>query len=299
MLRAGANEVVVNVGDSWGPGGFAGPAEKLRLTLADGTVKPLGDGWEYSVVRHKLESPPHAPWESHTGVAMLYNGMIAPLGPLGLKGVAWYQGESDVGLGGYARRMSGLIGVWRRQFGQPRLPFLQVALAGFGKPAASPAASGWAEVINDQRALAAADPAVGLAVATDLGVATDIHPPNKTDVGARLAFAARRIAYGEVDVNAGPMPAGARAVPGGVQIAVQGAAGTLQSLSGAPIGFELCGPTQQSCRFATARFEGSAIVIASDTLPVTRVRYGWADYPILNVYDQALLPLPPFELAVE
>ena len=299
VLRAGANEVVVNVGDSWGPGGFAGPAEKLRLTLADGTVKALGEGWEYSVVNQKLESPPHAPWESHTGVAMLYNAMIAPLGPLGLKGIAWYQGESDVGLGGYARRMSGLIGAWRQQFGQPNLPFLQVALAGFGKPAASPTASGWAEVINDQRALAAADPAVGLAVATDLGVATDIHPPNKTDVGARLALAARRIAYGESDVNAGPMPIAAKAAPGGVRIPVQGAAEALQSLSGPPLGFELCGPSQQSCRYATARLEGSSIFLSSDRLPVTRVRYGWADYPILNVYDHALLPLPPFELAVE
>lgn len=298
VLRAGANEIIVNVGDSWGPGGFAGPAEKVRLTLADGTVKPLGEGWEYSVVRHKVGSPPHAPWESHNGVSMLYNAMIAPLGPLGLKGIAWYQGESDVGVPNYAERTRALIDGWRRQFGQPRLPFLQVALAGFGKPSSVPAPSGWAEVIDDQRSLASSDASVGLAVATDLGVASDIHPPNKSDVGARLALAARKIAYGE-PVNAGPMPVAAETAAGAVRVTVAGVAPPLQSLSGHPIGFELCGPTQESCRYAEARLDGAAIVLRPDGRPATRVRYGWADYPILNVYDQALLPVPPFELAVE
>ena len=66
-----------------------------------------------------------------------------------------------------------------------------------------------------------------------------------------------------------------------------------------PIGFELCGPTQDSCRYAAARLGRSAITLTPDGRPATRVRYGWADFPVLNVYDSALLPLPPFELPIE
>jgi len=93
------------------------------------------------------------------------------------------------------------------------------------------------------------------------------------------------------------MPTAAKAAGGTIRVAVAG--GPLQSLSGPPIGFELCGETQASCRFASARLDGSSILIASDGRPASRVRYGWADFPVLNVYDQALLPLPPFELRVE
>src|SRR5688500_20158587 len=95
--------------------------------------------------------------------------MIGPLGPIGLKGVAWYQGEADVGLPHYDARLAAMMGDWRRQFGDARLPFLIVALAGFGKPSAEPVASGWAALIDEQRRAAAADTAAELVVATDLG----------------------------------------------------------------------------------------------------------------------------------
>ena len=74
----------------------------------------------------------------------------------------------------------------------------------------------------------------------------------------------------------------------------------LQTLSGSSaIGLELCGPTPVSCRFAEARVRGDDVVIASDGQPVTRVRYAWADYPIVNLYDEDLLPAPVFELSVQ
>jgi len=301
-LKAGENELVVFIGDSWGAGGFAGPAEKLRLAFVDGSSKPLGDGWEYSVERRTLANPPHAPWESHTGLSTTYNAMIAPLGPLGLKGAAWYQGESDVGVPGYNQRLAALMASWRRQFGDPKLPFLIVTLSTFGKPTSAPVASGWAEVIDQQRRAAAADSSAALVVATDLGDAGDLHPPNKLDVGRRAALAARKLAYGE-EVAAGPVPVAAELDKGRNVIGVgfSGGSGVLRPLSGEPIGFELCGDAQETCRYARARLVASAPVveIELDGKPATRVRYGWADVPIMNVYDEALLPIPPFELRIK
>ena len=80
VLKAGENEILVNIGDSWGAGGFQGPADLLKLTLADGTVKSLAEGWEYSVVPAAYGNSPRAPWDSHAGLSTIYNGMVAPLG---------------------------------------------------------------------------------------------------------------------------------------------------------------------------------------------------------------------------
>jgi sialate O-acetylesterase len=301
VLRVGENEIIVNIGDSWGLGGFHGPAERLRLTLADGPAKPLGEGWEYAAVPASVGSPPRAPWDTHAGLGTIYNAVIAPLGPLSLKGIAWYQGESDVGVPGYERRLASLMSSWRRQFRDPQLPFLVVALAGFGKPESQPVDSGWAVVIDAQRRAATADPRAALVVATDLGERADIHPPNKQEVGRRLALAARRLAYGEADVAAGIVPVAAARSGNEVHVDVAGTSALLRSLSGAPLGFELCGKSQDSCRFASARLaaSGPVVIVQLDGRPATRVRHGWSDYPVLNVVDDALLALPPFELPIK
>lgn len=295
ILRAGENEILVNLGDSWGPGGFQGPAERLKLTLADGSAKPLGTGWEYSVVPAAVGNPPRAPWDTHAGLGTMYNGMIAPLGPLSLKGVAWYQGESDVGVPGYDKRLAALMASWRRQFRDPQLPFLVVALAGFGKPVSQPVDSGWAALIDAQRRAAAADRRAALVVATDLGEQKDIHPPNKQEVGRRLALAARALAYGDGEAALSPLPLAAGREGDAVRVTLSRG---LRAIGGArPIGFELCAATQETCRWAEARVEGNAVVLAGDGKPATRVRYGWSDFPILTLYAEDL-PAPPFELPI-
>ena len=295
VLRAGENEIIVNIGDSWGLGGFQGPAERLKLSFADGTEKPLGDGWELSVVPASAGSPPRAPWDTHAGLGTTYNAMIAPLRSLSLKGVAWYQGESDVGVPGYDRRMASLMASWRRQFRDPQLPFLLVALAGFGNPVSQPVDSGWAALIDAQRRAAAADRRAALVVATDLGEPGDIHPPNKQDVGRRLALAARSLAYGDAAASLSPLPLAAERIADGVRIRFDR---PLRVLGGnRPLGFELCAQGQASCRWADARVDADSVVIAGDGRPATRVRHGWSDYPVLNLYAGDM-PAPPFELAL-
>lgn len=300
LLRAGENEILVNIGDSWAYGGFQGPADRLRLILADGSVKPLGDGWEYSVVPNGYGSPPRAPWDSHAGLSVIYNGMIAPLGQYGLRGVAWYQGESDVGVAGYADRLAAMMGDWRRQFASPQLPFLIVSLANFGPPSTAPRPSGWAELREQQRIAAVRDPNAAIVVAMDLGERADIHPPNKQEVGRRLARAARALAYDGREPASGPEAARARREGDAIVIDFAGVTGRLQSWgSNQAIGFELCGADQQSCRFATATVAGSQVRIQADGQPATRVRYAWGEFPVVNLYDEAVLPAGPFELPID
>jgi sialate O-acetylesterase len=289
-------EVEVFARNAWGLGGFKGPADEFALKFADGHTKPLTSGWEYSKIADAVGQPPIAPWEGSSGVSTIYNAMVAPFGPIGLKGVAWYQGEADVGQPGYDRRLSALMGNWRSQFREPALPFLIVGLAGWGKPVSHPVESGWAALINEQRLGVEHDAHAALVSAIDLGDPVDIHPAKKQEVGRRLALAAQRIAYRDGG-TVGPMPL--RAFRQGSAIAVTFTK-PLQILSGANANaFELCGPAAGTCRYADARVHGSTVEITADALPVTRVRYAWADYPIVNLYDEDLLPAPVFELPVQ
>lgn len=298
-LRAGDNEVLVNVYDGSGAGGMSGPAQDVKLTFADGTVKPLGEGWQYSVVTQPIGSGPQAPWDSAMGLTEIYNGMIAPLRDYGLTGAAWYQGEADVGrVGSYADRLDAMMQGWRSQFRQPKLPFLIVSLANFGPSATKPIVSGWAELREQQRLGVQRDSDAALAIAMDLGERLDIHPANKIELGRRLARAAEARAYGS-STPVGPEVVGAHRTTSGVEVEFAGVTGSLQTWSGTrALAFELCGPTQESCRYADAVAAGNRVQLTGDGKPVTRVRYAWADTPVTNLYDEAQLPPGPFEVPV-
>jgi sialate O-acetylesterase len=299
VLRTGENEVVVNVFDGSGAGGMSGPAQEVKLTLADGTVKPLGEGWQYSVVAQPVGRGPLSPWDSAMGLTQIYNGMIAPLRDYGLTGVAWYQGEEDVGrAGSYADRLGAMMRAWRTQFHQPRLPFLVVSLANFGPSSPTPIASGWAELREQQRIGVGRDQDAALVVAMDLGERLDVHPANKIELGRRLARAANVLAYGGQTLS--PQVVGARRTTNGIEVEFTGVSGALRTWSGTrALAFELCGATQESCRFADAVANGTTVRLADDGKPVTRVRYAWADSPVTNLYDEAELPPGPFEIPVD
>lgn len=300
LLRAGENKIIVYVGDSWGLGGLQGPAERLSLKLGGERSMPLGAGWEYSIVRGNPGDPPRAPWDGFAGLGTIYNGMIAPLGPFGFKGVAWYQGESDVNVPGYAARLGAMMQSWRSQFRNRELPFLVVSLANFGPPQTEPRASGWAELREQQRLAAARDRHAAIVIAMDHGERGDIHPPNKQPVGQRLARAARALAYGGREAASGPQIASARRTPDGVVLQFEGVTGRLRSWSGLNVNaFELCGPSQETCRFAMAVADGATVRVTEDGRPATRVRYAWSESPVVNLYDEANLPAGPFEIAIQ
>lgn len=297
VLHDGTNEIIIYVLNTYGPGGFIGPADKVQLALAEGASLPLGTGWQVSRIDGRVGPAPTPPWTGVASVSKIYNAMIAPLGSLGLKGIAWYQGEADVGVSGYDRRLAAWMADWRTQFRDPNLPFLIVGLAGWGKTASKPVESGWAALINEQRLGVTHDRQAALISAIDVGVSTDIHPPNKQEVGRRLALAAEQLAYADPAGRVGPLPISAARSGNAILVRFSK---QLQAFSAAdPIAFELCGPTPASCRFANARVRGDAVEIFVDSQPVTRVRYAWADYPVVNLYDLDQLPAPVFELPVQ
>jgi len=302
LLKAGENVIVLNVFDMWGSGGLSGPANGRQLRFADGTSVAL-DGWQYQVPPSGL-STPRAPWEAIAGINILYNGMIAPLGPFGLRGVQWYQGEANAGLDDaqrYQPQLQGLFADWRRQFEAP-LPFLVVQLANFGKLTMAPVDSGWAQLRDAQRRAVTADGNAGMAVIIDIGNRDDIHPQNKQDVGRRMARAARRVVYGERISGWGAQPKSARPVDGGVLVTLGDFDSNLIVVGAKdPSGFELCGDAPGSCRFVSAQLKGGGDVLLTDPAAAgaTRVRFCWADSPLCNLYDGTGLPAGPFEIAVQ
>ena len=159
-------------------------------------------------------------------------------------------------------------------------------------------ASGWAELREQQRQIAAADPHAGLAIAIDIGDRYDIHPSNKQELGRRLARAARRVVFGESIAPSGPQVVEARAMGARVVLSFADVTGQLLALnSDYAIGFELCGVDQPSCRFVTARPSATRVELDATAVPsATRVRYCWADSPVCTLYDEARLPAGPFEI---
>jgi sialate O-acetylesterase len=298
VLRAGENVIVVNVLSTWDAGGMTGPAEKLALAFDDGTKVSLGGSWRYQVVPLEIGRPPRAPWESVAGLTTLYNGMIAPLGPFGLRGVAWYQGETNADApAGYQAILAGLMSGWRAQLGA-ELPFVIVQLPGFGPAPTAPVESGWSEVRDAQRRAVELDRHAALAVTIDLGERDDIHPTNKRDVGVRIARAMRRVAYGEAIAPTGPAVRSASLEPGRVVVSFRDVEGRLVTYSSShATGFELCGDATGTCRFVSGTVDADRVVIPTDGgPPPTRLRFCWGGSPVCNLSDGSSLPVGPFGL---
>lgn len=290
FLKPGKNEILVAISNSWSTGGWTTGADRLALTVNAGQRIALGDGWSYSAAPVS-DHPPRSPWDGIAGIGVMHNRMVAPLGHIALKGAAWYQGESDVGIPGYQGRLAELFAGWRRQF-SPGMRMLVVQLAGFGPAQTAPVASGWGALRDEQRRAVEADANAALITAIDLGERTDIHPANKVELGRRLGLAARGIAL--------PRPLAARREGGDVRVSFAGIEGGLAAWSGDhALAFELCGADQSTCRYAIARVDGDSVVLSGDGRPATRVRYAWADTPVVNLNDARPLPVPGFELPVE
>ena len=301
-LRAGENVIVLNVLDTYSNGGLYGPAEKRAIRFADGSSVALDGQWRYQLPPAKVGVPPRAPWEAVAGLGVIYNGMIAPLANFGVRGVAWYQGESNTDSESaiYQSLLTRFMADWRHQFGAD-LPFLIVQLANYGVPPSKPVESRWAQLREAQRLAVKEDKHAGLTVAIDVGDRYDIHPANKQEVGRRLARAARHVLYGDAAPPSGPVPVNARREGGGVVVAFGDVTGRLITYSSAaPIGFELCGSAPNSCQYAAANIQTDRVLLSGENAAqATRVRYCWADSPVCTLFDEAQLPAGPFQIEVQ
>ena len=231
----------------------------------------------------------------------LYNGMIAPLIPYGIKGAIWYQGESNAGKAEQYRRLfADMIRNWRHDWEQGDFTFIAVQLAPFDprrsleQIAEKPVQSGWAELREAQLMATKTLPKVGMVVITDVGDLKDIHPTKKEPVGKRLALAARGIAYGERIEYSGPIYESMFVQDAHAILSFDHIDGGLEARGGALKGFAICGP-DHTFVWAEAQIKGNKVLVSSPSVsePVA-VRYGWADFPVVNLWNKADLPASPF-----
>jgi sialate O-acetylesterase len=230
--------------------------------------------------------------------AGLYNAMIAPLQNFAVKGVLWYQGESNTGRHDeYSQLMPALIGDWRGLWRSSNLPFFIVQLPNFMEPSLLQQNSGWAALREVQRKLSQEIPNTALAVTIDLGEWNDIHPLNKKDVGKRLALQARRLAYGENIVSSGPILLSCKADGDKLVLSFEEKTGSLRPVDELK-GFAVAG-ADGVFQLAKATIDGKRVVVWSDGVaqPVA-VRYAWANNPDgANLYNKEGLPASPFQAA--
>lgn len=226
----------------------------------------------------------------------LFNAMIHPLLPYAIRGAIWYQGESNASRAEqYKTLFPAMIQDWRKAWGQGDFPFLFVQLAPFQAIVQEPAESDWAELREAQRLTLKKVAKTGMAVITDLGDEKDIHPKAKAPVGKRLALAALGIAYGQPVVSSGPEFESMRVESGKAILKFKNAEGGLVSKGGPPAGFTIAGADGKFVN-AQAEIEGDEVVVWSPKVaePVA-VRYGWANYPVVNLWNKQGLPASPFK----
>ena len=305
LARTGRNVIAVRVFDHFGSGGFAGPASRMTVTpVAGGTPMSLAGPWRYKVERSLKpivvdfsQRPQVMGIDNPTSPTVLWNGMLAPLTPMTVAGVIWYQGESNaVNARQYRTLFPTMIRAWRSAWHDPALPFVFVQLPNFEEPAPAQAVgiSSWAE-LREAQSLALNLPKTAMAVTLDIGERGDIHPRNKRDVGRRLALQALRAVYGKDVIASGPafriMSRDGRSLR--VRFA-NAPGGLLTADGGAPRGFMVAG-ADRIWRWADARIEGDAVVVSHADVPEpTAVRYGWANDPTNTLRNQADLPAAPF-----
>jgi len=227
---------------------------------------------------------------------LLFNGMIHPLLNFGVKGVIWYQGESNAGRAHQYRELFPLmIEDWRNQWEIPDMPFLFVQLANFKAVEMEPGESDWAE-LREAQSMALELPGTGMAVIIDIGEADNIHPKNKQDVGKRLALAALGIAYGQ-DLVHSPILKTMRIEGEEAILSFDHIGSGLKAKDkyGYLKGFAMAGP-DRIFYWARAFLRENEVVVICDMVdePVA-VRYGWARNPDdVNLYNLEGLPASPF-----
>ena len=239
--------------------------------------------------------PPGEPRTNNQFPANLYNAMLYPLLPYGIRGVIWYQGESNAKRAyQYRTLFPTLINSWRAEWQEGEFPFYFVQLANFMPAKPEPSDSAWAE-LREAQSLTLKVPATGQAVIIDIGDAGNIHPKNKQDVGKRLALWALAKTYGKDVVYSGPIYKSCEIQGDKIVLSFDSLGGGLVAKNGDPLkGFAIAGRDKKFV-WADARIEGDKVVVSSPKVKApAAVRYAWADNPACNLYNKADLPASPF-----
>jgi sialate O-acetylesterase len=272
-----------------------GPAWKTYQVKFSDFLVPWGGSWPPPAEALESVSFTKGDLGFPTQPAELYNGMIAPLRPLALRGVCWYQGESNAQRPiHYAKQLPAMIQDWRQQFANPDLAFMVAQIAGYGAHQDQPGEAEWANLREAQLKVLAV-PRTGLAVCIDIGDEKDIHPKNKREVGRRLALQALETVYGQKLVARGPLVKKVEIADGHAKITFDCAGSKLAAKNGGTLkGFAMAGADRHFV-WADAKLEGDSVVLTAPGIDQPEaVRYAWAGHPDCDLVNTEGLPAAPF-----
>jgi sialate O-acetylesterase len=306
LVKAGRAVIATRVYDLSGPGGLIdNPANRgHELSLYQKSdpkqILDLNGVWQYHLSAPRIGTPPF-PTDWHvipSAPSTLTNGMIAPLVPFSVRGVIWYQGESNVGyFAQYRTLFPALIRDWRTQWNAKQdgsdFPFYFVQLANYMMRVRQPVQSGWAE-LREAQTMTLSTPGTGMALAIDVGEAGTIHPLNKQAVGQRLALVALAKTYGQALEYSGPMFEKMENEGSKIRLHFSHAGGLKTSNDAAPESFAISGEDGKWF-VAQAKIDGETIMVWSDNVPhPVAVRYAWKNNPAVNLINSSGLPAVPF-----
>ena len=308
LLKAGKNVFVVRVTNNYGKGGFV--PDKPYYVFTEKDTVDLKGYWEYkvgdvfkpfdfsTVSKGNSDEPRPRRINPQNEPTSLYNGMVAPYHQIPLKGILWYQGESNTGNPkAYEAYQRTLISGLRASFNQPNLPFIYAQLPNFMDVSYLPSESNWAE-LREAQLKASSLPNTAMTVNIDLGEWNDIHPDNKKDVGERMALAGLKLAYNEDVVYSGPIYDSYKIEDNKVIITFKHVGSGLTTNDGDALSeFAIAGDDKKFV-WAKAKIEGDKVIVWSDEVPNPKyVRYAWADNPDNpNLYNKEGLPASPFRI---
>ena len=294
LVKAGKAVLAVRVSDFGGEGGIHGKAEELYVE-ADGKRICLAGDWKYRIGLSLKGFPPApvSPIQSSSYPTVLFNAMVKPWTAFPIKGVIWYQGEANVGRPEqYGDLFPALITDWRRQW-RSDFPFYFVQLANFMESKEIQPDSEWAALREAQTKALKLDQ-VGMAVTIDIGVADDIHPKNKQEVGRRLALVALAGSYGKNVSGSAPVFRNYRIKGDKMELDFGQKQDGFQIKGTTLKGFTIAGPDRVFYPAEAMVQNGKIIVFSPEVSIPLAARYGWADNPDCNLYGENGLPVAPF-----
>lgn len=298
LLKAKGNIIAVRVLDTAGGGGIWNTELPFEIVPTDGkgTKLALSGPWlarfSSPLSSDYKKRPPNDPTQGAGVPTVLYNAMIEPLAPYAIRGVTFYQGEANAGRAHQYRTLfPAMIADWRKRWGQGDFPFLFVQIAPFkemGPEIREAQLIAWQQTKN-----------TAMAVTIDYGDADDIHPANKRPVGARLALAARAIAYGETLEYSGPIFSGLKISGHDATLAFTHVGGGLVAREGELVGFTIAGADGVFHPGKAIINQATVVVSSAEVTAPTAVRYAWANVANGNLFNQEGLPASPFRTDVE
>ena len=298
LLKEGKNNIIIRVVSNSGLGGFT--KGKDYALYIDAQSINLEGNWK-AKLSYASKPMPGGFISFQNQPSGLFNGMINPLLNYGIKGVIWYQGESNTGKAQeYTQLFKDLIVDWRSNWNQKNLPFLYVQLPNFMSPKPQPSESNWAQ-LREAQLNTLSLPNTGMAIAIDAGEYNDIHPLDKQTIGNRLSLVSQKVVYGEKNiVYSGPLYNSYQLNENQVILNFNSIGTGLTAKNGELKGFAIAGVDGKFI-WAKAKIENNSVVVWSDEIDKpTAIRYAWADNPnTANLYNKEGLPASPFKVEVK